>query len=568
MDMLTIISTKVRDLYEHHLRLADFIYVPIFPCVTSILFTFCNALLFHLNTVVETVAGTFFLILLGYYYLVNIGSFVPAGKQKALFALLTGFIIFGMHKWEASFTSFFSFAVFFDLCICFFNYFFIVRYIDQDRYVSKKYHIPFLIFSYLLVIFEEPSYFYGYLFSITILLLLIRRFEFLNLNKKRWNQVFILNIVMLLFTVAVTTVLSVSSLFGTGGSDMNLGNFFKTFLQKPLWMIKFYLIASSGPFLGELHTHISLRALAGLFIMIGYGAAIYYVLKKKDKRLLVPLALIFYNIISYGFVTMGRYIFNNIQYGASSRYTAFNLSGVVGIVTILFFCCLEDNSRIIRLAAGSFLIAILAGYLRVDKKQLDISPYRTAAFVEMRKSLLTGNDLEILQNSPSVSLNAINVLEKFHLNVYYGEKIRKRGPISLDKVKLVVLTSGNPYFEDLRKTGFYENENGISWTNGKAAILFDDYIESKDSLVVQLTTFLPPVCKNINPKLTFSDTDNKMYLPARSVRKDNTFYFFFDLHEKALIQRIDILSDTVDASPDKRVLSFPFMSLEIKKSTL
>lgn len=564
MDMITIVSTKVRHLFEHSLLLKDLVYEPIFPCFISLMFTFVNAEVFHLNTVLETAAGSVCLILLGFYYLKEMNAFSTDKRQKILFAVLTGFIVFGLHKWEASFTSFFSFAVFFNLGICFYNYFFIVKYIDRDRYAGGKYHIPLLIFSYLLVIAEAPAYFYGYMLSVTALLFLIRWFGLVNLNKRRWTTILTLNVLLLLFTIALTTWLSKNPAYSQYSSTMSIGGFLKAFFQRPVWIILFYLVANSGPFLGEADGHTGLSAICGLLALIAYGWAIYQVIKRKDKRMLVPLALIFYNIISYGFITMGRYVFNSLEYGSSSRYTAFNLSGVLGLATILFFYIPGEKRKISRIAGPAFLAMILASYLYVDNRQLKISPYRTAAFLEMKKSLLTGENLGILQDKPEISLDAIGVLKKYRLNVYYNEKSRPES-IDLDKVRSVVLASGSPSFDNLRKTGFYGNENGITWTDGKSSINLDNCIETKDSLVIQLNTYLPSNCKGVSPEISFSDTTGKAYLPARTSRKGDVFFYFFDLGEKACLQKIHIQSDTINAFPDKRVLSFPFMSLEIRK---
>jgi hypothetical protein len=563
MDMIHIIATKLGHLYEHDLGLRDLFYEPLSPALMALLFTYGNALFFHLNTVIEIAAGAVLLILLGYYYLRNIDTAVLTEGQQALFALLIGFIVFGLHKWEASLTSFFSFAVFFDMCLCFLNYFFIIKYVGEDDHAEKKYHIPFLILSNLLVILDEPSYFYGYLLSVTIVMILLRRVQFFDLNKKRWNQIFILNGVMLLLTIAISTVLSDLILAGSMSSGVSPGNFLKIFLQKPAWMIKFYLIANSGPFLGELQTHIELRALAGLFIIVVYGAAVYYVVKRRDKRLLVPILLIFYNLISYGFVTMARYTFNTIQYGTASRYTAFNLSGVLGLVTILFFCGLLDKNKTYRIMAGFFLIAILIGYARVDKKQLDISPYRTAAFRDIRQALLTGENLDILQASPEDSRQAIVLLKRYGLNVYSGSA-KEGASQDLGPERDIFLAAGDPRFERLVKTGFYAAGNGISWTNGNACLFFGEPILIKDSLVLDLDTYMPPKCAGIYPKVSITDTGNKEYLPGRSIRNEDLFHYVF-LNGNTPFQKINIRSDTIDALPDRRTLSFPFKSLEIRR---
>ena len=387
-------------------------------------------------------------------------------------------------------------------------------------------------------------------------------------DKRKWNIIFLANISLFLLALVLNVSLRNNPAVKQGILNPSMGDFISFLIKQPLWVIKFYLIAQSGPFLGEANDHPGLSALAGLVILIAYAIAIGYVLKKKDKRLFVMIAMIFYNIISCGLVTLGRYVFNVLEFGASSRYTVFNLSGVLGLTTILFFYIIEGESKVNKGIAWAFLTAVAVGYLYVDKKQLDIAPYRTANFLQMRQALLTGTNLDILQDKPEVSLKAIEVLKKYRLNVYYDQKVTVKPTVSLseqDYPKKMVLASGMPSFQALQKYGFYNNENGISWTNGKASITLDSIVEVKDSLVVQLNTYMPPPCKNVNPELSWYDTDGHDHLPVRTDRKGDTFYFVFYTAESVKLERIDISSETIDASPDTRKLSFPFVSLEIKK---
>lgn len=558
MDMVFIVSSKVKDLMDHKLAINDFFYQPIFPCCTSLIFTFFNAYFFKLNTIIETLCGTVFLIILGYKYLKEISFYLSNNKQKILFACLIAFITFGLNKWEAAFTSFFSFAVFFNICICFFNYFFSIKYISETSEKSKFYNgIGLLIFSNLLIIFEAPAYFYAYILSITIVLLLIKFFKIFSLNKKRWNNIILINLILIGFSLGLVSYLSTFPLFEQhGASQVSFSKFLSFFVQKPLWVIKFYLLANSGPYLGEAYNYLNLRALFGLIILFLYALATYYVIKKKDRRLLVPLALIFYNIISYGFITMGRYVFNDIQYGSSSRYTAFNLSGVLGLTTILFFYYLDNKTILNKVCAAVVLSIIIIFYLAEDIKQLQISPYRTIAFNSMKNALLTGKNIGILQSDSNSCITAIQVLRKYKLNVYSGK-------VDYGDLHNITYTSGAAQFTELSKTGFYDNENGISWTNGNSSINFPANYVNNDTLLLILTTYMPPICKNVVPKLFLKDEADIIHQPDFFNRIGDKFYFKFYFKQTNHIESINITSELINASPDIRILSFPFISLEI-----
>lgn len=558
MDMVFIVSTKVKDLMDHKLGMNDFFYQPIFPCFTSLAFTFMNAYFFKLNTIIEAILGTGFLIILGYKYLKEINTFLSKNYQKILFTCLIAFVTFGLHKWEASFTSFFSFAVFFNLCICFFNYFFSLKFVNENSGVKVfRYGIPLFIFSNLLIIFEAPAYFYAYIISITLVLFLIKFFNFFTINKKRWNNLIIINLILVVFSLCLVSYLSSFPLFEQhGASKVSFSNFLSFFIQKPIWVIKFYLLANSGPYLGEAYNLLNLRAFFGLVILLLYGLAIYYVIKKKDSRLLVPLALIFYNIISYGFITMGRYVFNDIEYGASSRYTAFNLSGVLGLTTILFFYILDKKEIVNKVFAAGVLSIIIIFYLAVDIRQLEISPYRVLGFNSMKNALLTGKNMGILQSDSTTSVEAIKVLRKYKLNVYSGK-------VDYGLLHDITFTSGTIEFSDLSKAGFYENDNGISWTNGNSNINFSANYLNNDSLSMVLSTYMPSVCKDVVPKLFLIDESNTIHQPDFYNRTGDKFYFKFYFKQGTHITSININSQVINAAPDLRVLSFPFISLEV-----
>ncbi|MEO5592924.1 MAG: hypothetical protein ABIR15_10700 [Chitinophagaceae bacterium] len=115
-------------------------------------------------------------------------------------------------------------------------------------------------------------------------------------------------------------------------------------------------------------------------------------------------------------------------------------------------------------------------------------------------------------------------------------------------------------------TGFYDNENGIRWTNGNAAIRLVKNNIIKDTLTLILNIYRPSVSKNIIPKIVLQAINDSSHAPFFSLREGNKYTFKFCFSELTAIQKINILSDTIPPSPpDQRILSFPFVSLEIRK---
>lgn len=111
--------------------------------------------------------------------------------------------------------------------------------------------------------------------------------------------------------------------------------------------------------------------------------------------------------------------------------------------------------------------------------------------------------------------------------------------------------------------GFYNYEKGIAWTNGDATILLNHIITSSDSLQINLNTYMPLICENVHPKLFLKDGNGEVYQATSTKRTADLFVFKFYFKKATYISSINILSETIDASPDKRILSFPFISLKI-----
>ena len=141
--------------------------------------------------------------------------------------------------------------------------------------------------------------------------------------------------------------------------------------------------------------------------------------------------------------------------------------------------------------------------------------------------------------------------------------LESNGGIWYDQTHLqVVTTNADQFLMD----GFYENQNGIRWTNGSSSIGFRSDFITKDSLSLELNTYMPAMCKNISPRISIVDDDSTAYEPLYSNRNGDTFVYKFYFSKPTCIQKINITSDTIKVvSADNRRLSFPFISLELNK---
>jgi hypothetical protein len=123
----------------------------------------------------------------------------------------------------------------------------------------------------------------------------------------------------------------------------------------------------------------------------------------------------------------------------------------------------------------------------------------------------------------------------------------------------------NETIKDFKTDGFYQNENGIRWTNGNASIAFKKEYYVKDSVIIKLSTYMPPPCSNVNPKIFLTGLPEKEYEPSFIKREADIFIFKFYFSELTAIEKINIRSERIKntSASDKRILSFPFISLEI-----
>ena len=155
-------------------------------------------------------------------------------------------------------------------------------------------------------------------------------------------------------------------------------------------------------------------------------------------------------------------------------------------------------------------------------------------------------------------------------NEYLTYSLQKSNEGKTDSVHKIFhankLKITNESINDFITDGFYDNENGIRWTNGNATIKFvTDYI-IQDSVIVKLNTYMPPLCENVKPKIYLAGY-GKEYQASFLKREGDIFIFKCYLKEVTAIQKINLRGEVINSgSSDQRVLSFPFKSLEINQN--
>ena len=113
--------------------------------------------------------------------------------------------------------------------------------------------------------------------------------------------------------------------------------------------------------------------------------------------------------------------------------------------------------------------------------------------------------------------------------------------------------------------GFYPAEGNMRWSNGAASLELEKGYQIGDSVTLKVTSYALAKTKKIVPVISVIDGSGKEYKAALKTKGDGVFIYDLNVDKNATINKVMIASDTINARPDNRRLSFPFVSLEIKK---
>lgn len=187
-------------------------------------------------------------------------------------------------------------------------------------------------------------------------------------------------------------------------------------------------------------------------------------------------------------------------------------------------------------------------------------------------SFNNGNDeilyLDIQNDGQSFRYFIDNITDEFladSLRKFNRKKFGKTDPAEKINYPQGTLIIKSNAFDDFITSGFYDYENGIRWTTGNSTVeLRGDYM-ANDSVRITLSTYMPPICKDVKPAISIVDRGGKVYTPVSQKRDADDFIFTFIFKQAASIHKINIASNKINAVSDQRILSFPFISMKIEK---
>ena len=574
MDQMNILAGNINHMYNHDATLNDYYYRSPFLFVISTFLVFLNCKLFSYNTFYENITTAIILLFIALYFIKSTIAFFDTHKYKFYFTLFTSLIIFcfakwGMSLWGGGF-SHYMVVLFGFICVNIaHNYYLSPDQNSRSRF-SHKYFIPIYVGLSIMAILETTAYFLP--FQLSLLILLIINFKLFKdrIDLRKWRVVLITTIGLIIFALLINSLAESYAAqhhydtYGKVNTSQSLTKSFEKIVNEPLFVIKFFLIANAGSIIDKdayLPSDFGQKSMPWFgFIILAFSLyAIYLFIKRKKSEGLFSINLIICSIIFTFTVLIGRLSFNDVYYGASSRYSAATFSGLLGIV-IFFLLRRKElvNGNAFKKVFCLFPIGlIVVCSLIIDRNQWRIAPYRKQNFLQWIINLKENKNLESLQG------NNIETIEKARETM-----IRNKLNIFKPKMKLtnytVECTGLSP-----DTTGFYglanDSYGAFRWTNGDGTILLPNLYTVKDTINVKLICYTPQAD---TPEVILNDNLKPFYV-SRLDRGYNYSFAFQDqkvLFKASIQNKSNIPHDLSKDNPDKRKLGLIFRSITLTEN--
>ncbi len=223
----------------------------------------------------------------------------------------------------------------------------------------------------------------------------------------------------------------------------------------PAAAVKFFILSFGGSVFGvDLYefNQLSKRlpgpiGIAVIFIYL-YSIITFFRSRMYEKTFM-PLFFIFYAITLHVLILTARFSYGSIYYGMSSRYTTDTQYGIIAVVWIFAFSILTRKKRqsesnpdaqsgnhaesgFFSIGAAFKIIVmafIFSGYCLTQLTEWKASPYRKAYYENLIQTALNidscdDSKLQPFQSTPDLTRNALRILQKHNLNVFFDHQHR------------------------------------------------------------------------------------------------------------------------------------------------
>lgn len=565
MDQVNLFANKIPDFYSGHIQPKSIVYeqqYQLFPSI--ILANYLNARWFGLNN--KVFVGSLLLIVLvtallfyrKFNHLFDL-------KYKWLYAGILALFLFNPIRWEALLASDFGFFLIayslLNITLIYYahKYYFAI---PGDKKKAAFFITAFILLGIINSI-DNGGYFLPYLCA-SLLLSVINFFTFKNeIEKKRWWLITSLTIFFICFAVVIDNYLR-DKIFGGGSGSGYSSSFLSLLIHSPWYVIKFFSISNTGNFLTfELYDQNEILKgiipYLGLIVLLLYGICIYHYIKARQRQYLFFILLILATLSYYLFVLVARSVVSNgnVYYGASSRYGATTLFGMVGVCSALLLLLSKNNFRkklpkYVSLT-GLFILVLFA--MLSFKKQYEIAHYRKASMWNMGLAFKKDSNLELLQ---AHSVEKARIARSFMLLHNFG--VFKPG-------KKLTTYGIDCNFKDIDYDGFYgieqSDKGGWRWTNGESDMILPNLYAVKDSLYLTVRCYMPG---GDTAKVIINDDLS----PVTVNKTDMGFKYTFALLKPTVLFRIRLSGKSIiphekdSTNTDQRRLGFIFNNLELE----
>ncbi|HEY1114837.1 MAG TPA: hypothetical protein VGE66_14810 [Chitinophagaceae bacterium] len=568
MDQIQILAGNMNHMLNHDASVQDYYYRSPFLFFISTILVFINSKLFAYNTFVENIVSGIILLLIALYYIrTHAGYF--SRRNQLYFSVLAGLVIFTLVKWEMSLWG----GGFSHYMVVFFGFVCIDmahKYYLRTGPVPRKNTLALYVLLSLVSILEATAYFLPFQASLLVLLLVNYRLFPEKVAVRQWRVVLGLTVVLIAFSFLANSLAEWYSAqhpydgYGKVNMSQNMGDSFKRVTNEPGFVVKFFLSAHAGTLIDKdsypaSSPVFSLLPVVGVVLLLMYGYALYLFVKRKKLEGLIAINLIVYTLILYATILVGRLHFNDVYYGASSRYTAASFAGILGLATF-FLLLLNDSGKrrtAQKLVYAVPLVLIVVCSLIVNKNQWQIAPYRKQYYIKMAENLKTNTNLESLMGyNNEIAGKAREVMIRHRLNVFKPET----------KLNTHTVGSTAPGF----LSGFHEKEGAgqqaYRWTTGEGVIDLPNLYTTGDTVKVKLACYVP---QGDTPVVVLNDR----LLPFQTTAVEGGYEYLYAFQEqkvlfKAVVRNKSFRPQDLDkASADVRNLGLIFHSLTLTQPT-
>lgn len=380
----------------------------------SYLFRLINCRFFHFNTQFDMVIG-----LVGIFFASNIiFLFLYKYDFSVIFSCVIMIVCYSLSKWEMI-TNGTGNVHFWAIAAILVTFYFVDKYfmLNKEMIYQRHRYLLYILPSCITLV-VAGDYCVPFLGTLFILysFLFIKGFH-------KYGFYLILFVVLPFGLYVLSRSFAVYEISGT--SQLSLIEILKI---KPFFIVIFLIKSLASTLVSEnLFHQINVRyseIVTGAAMLMIYITGVYsYVHYKLYKKSILPILLILYSFISYLLIFQARWIFNNTNYGMSSRYQLQYQLGVIGVVLVIGLYHKYINRKSV-LTIVIVLVIVLSN-VAASLNEWRISPWRkdySQKLISMAYNIemVTDEDLEreFQYGNADKIREAFQILKDNRLNIF------------------------------------------------------------------------------------------------------------------------------------------------------